>query len=47
MVMTPKRIEEELRITDIKRRMELIGDYNSEDEDKILEQIEIDSSSIF
>ena len=36
---------EELRIAEIERRIELIGDYNSEKEDKILKMIESDSKT--
>ena len=36
---------EELRIAEIERRIELIGDYNSEKEDEILKMIESDSKT--
>ena len=46
--MTHKEIQEakeELRIAEIEKRIELIGDYNSEKEDKILKMIESDSKT--
>ena len=46
--MTPKEIkeaQEELRAAKLERRMELIGEYHSNDEDKILEMIESESKS--
>ena len=46
--MTHKEIQEakeKLRIAEIERRIELIGDYNSEKEDRILKMIESESKS--
>ena len=46
--MTPKEIkeaQEELMAAELERRMELIGEYHSNDEDKILEMIESESKS--